>query len=232
MSTSTSTHAQAFARLQQERHAAISHEDHNLSPRALTTHRLGLLQKANDNLAALIPAVPGISGPTQAEILDSLHPSTADEIAVSRDMRERIQADLDRGRRLEQILASADQRTIVSLLHWLPTMPGVTDSPHRDEIMAEIQALAFGRLAEIGHEPAVARLQAEQENALPAAVARVFNEALAGTVTTGAWTDLHLAGPEVYREIQAAEVPGLTEEVRRFGILAARQVEPDQFATR
>ncbi|KYJ97043.1 hypothetical protein [Microbacterium sp. CH1] len=228
----TTTYAEAFARLQKERRAAISHEDRDLSPQALTAHRLRLLQRANENLAAHIPTVPEITGPSRTEILDGLHPATADEIAVSRDMRERIQADLDRGRRLEQILASADQRTIVSLLHWLPTMPDVAGSQHRDEIVAEIQALAFERLAEIGHEPASTRRQAEEATALPAAVTRVFSEALAGTVTTGAWTDLHRADPDLYREIQAAEIPGLADEVRRFGILAERQVEPDQFAVR
>lgn len=87
---------------------------------------------------------------------------------------------MDRGRDLGQILDSADLRTIMSLLHWLPTMPGVIDSQDREAIIADVQTLALRRLAEIGHEPAVTRLQAEQESALPASVARVFTEAIAG----------------------------------------------------
>lgn len=225
----TTTHPQAFARFQQERRAALTFEDRELSRPALTARRVALLKKASENLAAHIPTVPEIPGSTPTEILDALHPTTADEIAVARDLRDRIQADLDRGRRPEQIVASADQRTIVSLLHWLPTMPGVADSEHREEIVAEIQGLAFQRLAEIGYEPAAARLQAEQEVALPAATARVFTEALAGNVTTGAWTDLHRADPEAYREIQAAEIPGLADDVRRFHIVAAREIEGHQF---
>lgn len=41
----TTTYAQAFARFEQERRAAISHEDRNLSARALNAHRLGLLHE-------------------------------------------------------------------------------------------------------------------------------------------------------------------------------------------
>jgi len=134
----TTTHAQAFARFQQECHAALTSEDRDLSRPALTERRRALLKKARENLAAHIPTVAEIPEPTPTEILDALYPATADEIAVSRDLRERIQADLDRGRRPEQILASADERTIASLLHWLPTMPGVADSEHREEIVAEV----------------------------------------------------------------------------------------------
>lgn len=228
----TTTHPGEFARHQQASRAAINHQDRALAPAALNGRRRAMREKANADLAAQIPAVPTISRPSRDEILDALRPSTADEVQVAVHQRERIQADLDRGRRPEQILASADLRTVVSLLDWLPTMPGVKDSTHHDDIVAEIQALAFDRLGEIGHGPAAERIQAEQEIALPAAWARVMAEAVAGQVTTGAWTDLYRVDPEGYREAQAAEIPGLAEETRRFDIMASREVEADQFAVR
>lgn len=224
----TSNFSGAFARYQQGVRAAITHEDRSLTPKSLIARRLSMIEQANANLSAVIPTVPEIPG-SRAEILDSIRPTTADEVAVARHQRERIQADLDRGRRPEQIIASADLRTIVALLDWLPTMPGVKDSNHRDEIQAEIEAIAFQRLADLGHEPAVQRLQAEQEIAAPTAVARVFTEALAGPITTSAWQDLHRADPEMYREIQAGEIPGLADEARRFGVSAAREAEADRF---
>lgn len=110
--------------------------------------------------------------------------------------------------------------------------PDVVKSEHREEIIAEVQGLAFQRLAEIGYEPAAVRLLAEQEIAVPSAVARVFTEALAGNVTTGAWTDLHRADPEAYREIQTAEIPGVAEDVQRFGIQAEREIGGDRFDAR
>lgn len=224
----TTNYPGAFSRHQQETRSAITFQDRNLTRKALVSRQVELRRSANANLAAVIPTVPEIPG-SRAEILDALRPGTADEIAVALHQRERIQADLDRGRRPEQILASEDLRTVVALLDWLPSMPGVKDSPHRDDIVAEIEALAFDRLGSLGHEPVVQRLHAEQEIAAPAAVARVFTEALAGPITTSAWQDLHRADPEAYREIQAAEIPGLADEVRRFDISAAREAEADRF---
>lgn len=228
----TTTHPAQFARHQEASRAAITYQDRTLAPGALNDRRRSMREKANGDLAAQIPAVPMVSGLSRDEVLDALRPSTSDEIQVALHQRERIQTDLDRGRRPEQILASADLRTIVSLLDWLPTMPGIKDSTHHDDIVAEIQALAFDRLAEIGYEPAAERVQAEQEVALPAAWARVMTEAIAGQVTTGAWTDLHRVDPEGYREAQASEIPGLAEEAHRFDIMASREAEADQFAVR
>lgn len=221
----TTNYPGAFSRHQQETRSAITFEDRNLTRAALIARRVGLRQSASENLAAVIPTVPEIAGSTRAEILDGIRPSTADEIAVALHQRERIQADLERGRRPEQIVASADLRTVVALLDWLPSMPGVKDSPHREDIEAEIGALAFDRLAALGHEPAAQRIQAEQEIARPAAWARVLTEAQAGEISTGAWTDLYRADPEGYREAQAAEISGLGDEVRRFDISAAREIE-------
>ncbi|WP_229382192.1 hypothetical protein [Microbacterium schleiferi] len=99
------------------------------------------------------------------------------------------------------------------------------DSPHREDIEAEIGALAFDRLAALGHKPAAQRIQAEQEIAGPAAWARVLTEAQTGEISTGAWTDLYRADPEGYQEARAGEIPGLGGEVRRFDISAAREVE-------
>lgn len=79
----------------------------------LTARRVALLKKASENLAAYVPAVPAIKAPAPAEILDGLHPATADEIAVSRDMRDRIQVDLDRGRRPPPSLGWSPRRSPV-----------------------------------------------------------------------------------------------------------------------
>lgn len=163
------------ARHQQETRSAITLLDRNLTWTALIARPIGLRQSANENLAAVIPTVP--------------------EIAVAFHQRERIQADLDRGCRPEQILASADLPTVVALMDWLPTMPRVKDSQHREAIMADLGTLALDRLATLGYQPAVDRLKAEQEIASPAAWARVFSEALAGQVSVAAWTDLHRADP-------------------------------------
>lgn len=174
------------------------------------------IQRARAALAARTPTVPEVTGPTRAEILEGIRPTTADTLAVAAREREMIQALRDTGRRLDQIIAGAFPARLAAILDSLETLPEVLASPDGAHIVAEFEALALDRLVALGYEPAVARISAEEAVASDAAWSRVMMEALDGPVTVGAWTALYRADEAGYREAQTAEIDGLGEALRRF----------------
>lgn len=211
----TTTHAAALAGFFRDAHAALTVQDRDRTSEANARVQREALTRARGALSARIPSVPEIAGPSRAEILDGIRPTTADSLAVAAREREKVQALRDAGRRLDQIIAGASPVRLGAIIDSLEIMPEVLASSEGDQIVAEFEALAFDRLATLGHEPAVERIRAEEAIAPDAAWSRVLTEALAGPVTVGAWTALYRADEAGYREAQAAEIDGLGEAIRR-----------------
>lgn len=211
----TTAHATAFATFVRDAHTALSQQDRDKTPEANARAQRQGIQQARSALAARIPTVPEITGPTRAEVLDGIRPTTADTLAVAAREREKIQALRNAGRRLDQIITGASPARLGAILDSLETLPEVLASSEGAHIVAEFEALAFDRLAALGYEPAVERIREEEAVAPDAAWSRVMMEALDGPVTVGAWTALYRADEAGYREAQAAEIDGLGEALRR-----------------
>lgn len=211
----TTDHAAAFAGFVRDAHTALSQQDRDKTPAANARAQRQRLQRARAALAARIPAIPEVAGPTRAEILDGIRPSTADTLALAAREREKVEALLRAGRRLDQIIAGASLARLGAILDSLETLPEVLASSEGAQIVAEFEAIAFDRLAALDYEPAVERIRAEEAVAPDAAWSRVLTEALDGPVTVGAWTALYRADEAGYREAQAAEIDGFGEAVRR-----------------
>ena len=211
----TTTPAEALRQFRAAARAALDIHDPDKTPEANARARRDALTRAREVLAAQIPAAVEPTGPSRAEILDAHRPVTADALAVSAREWEKVRALLDAGRRLDQIIAGASPARLGAILDNLEIMPEVLVSSEGDQIAAEFEGLIFDRLASLGDDAATARLAAEGKVAAPNAWSRVMTEALAGEVTTGAYSALYLADPEACREAQASEIPGLGDAIRR-----------------
>lgn len=211
----TTAHATAFAAFVRDAHTALSQQDRDKTPEANARAQRQGIQQARSALAARIPTVPEITGPTRAEVLDGIRPTTADTLAVAAREREKIQSLRNAGRRLDQIITGASPDRLGAILDSLETLPEVLASSEGAHIIAEFEALAFDRLTALGYEPAVKRIRAEEAVAPDAAWSRVMMEALDGPVTVGAWSALYRADEAGYREAQEAEIDGLGEALRR-----------------
>lgn len=218
----TSNLAQHFRDYQRATHAALTLEDRNLSPQGLNNARRGGRIKAHVTLKAQIPTVPEISGPTRPEILDGIRPTTADALALAAREWQKVQALRDAGRRLEEIISTATPARLGAVLDNLEIMPEVLASNDGQVIIGEFEGLVFDRLAALDHPPAVQRIQAEERIAVPAAWNRLLTEALDGPISIAAQTALYRADVEGYREVAAAEIDGLGDQIARFDREQAR----------
>lgn len=211
----TNIHAAALREFRAAVRAALDSNAPDKTPEANARARRDALTLAREIFAAQIPAAVEPTGPSRAEILDALRPVTADALAVAAREREKVQALLGVGRRLDQIITGASPARLGAIRDNLEIMPEVLASSEGDQIVAEFEGLIFDRLASLGDDAATARLSAERDVAAPNAWSRVMTEALTGEVTTGAYSALYLADPEACREAQASEIPGLGDAIRR-----------------
>lgn len=195
--------------------AALNRTDPDKTREANERAGRAALEKARADLAASIPAVSEPAGPSRAEILRALRPATADALAFAARDREKVEALEKAGRSLDKIIAGASPERLGAILDNLEILPAVLASNDGEGVIAELEGLVFARLAEIGYEPAVERIRAEKEVAVPNAMSRVMTEALSGPVTLGASTVLYNADPETYRQVEALQTEGLAEAIVR-----------------
>lgn len=211
----TTTYAEALRQYRTAAEAALDIHDPDKTPEANARARRDALTRAREVLAAQIPAAVEPTGPSRAEILNAHRPSTADTLAVAAREWEKVQALRKSGRRLDQIITGASPDRLGAILDNLEILPEVLSSSEGDQITAEFEALIFDRLAALGDDSAMGRLDAEREVAAPNAWSRVMAEALTGPVTVSAYSALYHADPEACREAQESEVPGLGDALRR-----------------
>lgn len=211
----TTTPAEALRQFRAAARAALDIHDPDKTPEANARARRDAITRAREIFAAQIPAAVEPTGPSRAEILNAHRPSTADTLAVAAREWEKVQALRKSGRRLDQIITGASPDRLGAILDNLEILPEVLASSEGDQITAEFEALIFDRLAALGDDSAMGRLDAEGKVAAPNAWSGVMTEALTGEVTTGAYSTLYLADPEACRDAQASEIPGLGDAIRR-----------------
>ena len=211
----TTTPAEALRQFRAAARAALDIHDPDKTPEANARARRDAITRAREIFAAQIPAAVEPTGPSRAEILNAHRPSTADTLAVAAREWEKVQALRKSGRRLDQIITGASPDRLGAILDNLEILPEVLASSEGGQITAEFEALIFDRLAALGDDSAMGRLDAEGKVAAPNAWSRVMTEALTGEVTTGAYSTLYLADPEACRDAQASEIPGLGDAIRR-----------------
>lgn len=135
--------------------SAVSFHNPDFTNSAITRQRIELLQRARTQLASKLPATrPANPVEERAEIFDRLRPGTADAVAVTLNEWSKVQRLLESGRNFANLIAQADERRLAAIVDQFPTSE-FADTPEGDEIVAEVQELAFRRLVELGDLEAV-----------------------------------------------------------------------------
>lgn len=179
--------------------AASEYADADLTPEALTRRREELTTAAHRALTGQLDALPDPGDDPRTAALDALRATTADDVAVQGREREKVTTLLASGKSLDRIIAEADAVRVAAILDNLEVMPDVLASDTPGAIIAEVRALAFDRLAEVGDPGAVAAAAAHSEWAATAARRNVLGSIAQGAVSTAALTALYHADPEGYQ---------------------------------
>lgn len=196
--TASNPYASAFRRYRDELGAAMQFVSAGLTDQAAATLKRDRVQAARQALLAARPA-PLQDVPSRDAVLTGLRPSTADTIAVSQHEATKVQAMLDSGRALGDIIASADVPRALAIADLIETMPHVLQSNAGADIIAEVHSLVFDRLADLGVDAAVSVRDAEQRNAPALAWHRAMTEAAEGSdASIGAWQDVHRSDQSGY----------------------------------
>lgn len=191
MNTNINPHAQAYQRYRAELAEAVKWSNPNYTNSAITRERARRMMEAWKNLLGAIPAQVTAPDPTPAEYVDSLRPTTADQVAVAQFEWGQAKTLLDSGRSLDQIIHAASPANLRAVAAYMDTLPEVVSSIAPDEVVAEVKSLVFDRLAEAGDEGAAQVRTAQQAVAAPNAWRRVLTEALEGQPSVSAQTELH-----------------------------------------
>jgi len=205
MNTNINPHAQAFQRFRTELAEAVKWSNPNYTNSAITRERACRVMEARKNLLGAIPDEETATGLTPAEYIDSLRPTTADQVAVAQFEWGQAKALLDSGRSLDQIIHTASPARLRAVAAYIDTLPEVVTSIAPDEVVAEVRSLVFEQLAESSDEGAAQVRAAQQAVAAPNAWRRVLNEALEGQPSLGAVTELHQADPEGFAAMDRSE---------------------------
>jgi len=198
----TNRYATAVRGYRDEPGAAMQYADADLAPEAIATRKRARVHAARQALLAARPVLPQ-NLPTRDGVIASLRPKTADEIARGQHEAAKVQALLDKGRPLAQIIANADETRALAIADLVETLPQVLDSNAGDEIIAEVHGLVFDRLADLGVEDATSMRDVEQQHAPAIAWHHAMTEAAEGSdATVGAWQDVYRADQAGYEAIR------------------------------
>lgn len=156
MSTNTQ-HVAAVRQYQADVAAAVrwTHPDYTAS--GISRERAKRVEAARAALRAAVPAKPEHKGgDPRGGVVAGLAPTTADQVAVTAHAWQKVAARLDAGQSLYTLVTTADRATLAAILDGLPTRPEVLEQQDGGAaVVAEVQALAFDRLVELGDEAAV-----------------------------------------------------------------------------
>ncbi|WP_336631114.1 MULTISPECIES: hypothetical protein [unclassified Microbacterium] len=132
-----------------------THPDYTAS--GISRERAKRVEAARAKLRAAVPAKPDRKGgDPRGAVVSALAPCTADQVAVTAHAWQKVAARLDAGQSLHTLVTTADRATLAAILDGLPTRPEVLEQQDGGAaIVAEVQALAFDRLVELGDEAAV-----------------------------------------------------------------------------
>lgn len=198
----TNNYATAVRGYRDELGAAMQFADADLSGAAVATRQRARVHEARTRLRAALPPLPQ-NLPSRDGVISSLRPKNADDIARLQHEAAKVQALLDKGRSLGQIIAHADETRALAIADMIETLPATLESQSGDEIIAEVHGLVFDRLADLGVEAATSVRDAEQQHAPALAWHRAMSEAADGSdASIAAWQDVYRADPEGYEAIR------------------------------
>jgi hypothetical protein len=215
--TDTNRFAAAVRGYRDEITAAMQISDESLSASGLGERQRAAVAAARTRLLAAVPPLP--PGVQSADVLVGLAAKTADEIARMQHEQVKVQALLDAGRPLAQIIAEADDVRALAIADLVETLPQVLESNSGAEIVAEVRGRVFDRLADLGVDAAASVRAVEQQNAPVIAWHQVMTETAAGSdASVAAWQDVYRSDPEGYEVVRAGFDGHVDEWARRLDL--------------
>jgi hypothetical protein len=209
--TDTTQYADAQVARDTATQAAVALRNDDLVPDALDRVRAAAVRKADaahsEAAAAARAARDALTGPTRGDVLASHAPATADQVAVATIQRAQVQALLDHGRTILDVIDAADVNRVSALLSMVETLPDVLSATEPEAVAAELQDRLFDRLVTLGAADALAAQRHEAALAPLAAWAAVLSESEnGGEVTPGARSALYRADEAGYQRVFASDV--------------------------
>lgn len=196
----------AFLQYRTEQIAAQRLHDPDLTPEANRRRQADARAAARAKLRDAIPQRPDGPDPRQA-VMDQIKPTTADQIAVLAHEQAKINALIDNGSNVLQLIDQADERRLTALADWAETSDRVLSSPDPEAAQAELRDRVFDRLADLGHEDAVKAQETAQDRELTLAVADALEGLARGELNGGAMTTIYRTDPDTYRGTFGANLP-------------------------
>ncbi len=190
--------------------AAVNMRNDDLTPDALDRARASAIRTADathaEAAAVARAARDALTGPSRADVLTGRAPANADQVAVATIQRTQVQALLDHGRTIFDVIDAADENRVTALLSMVETLPDVLSATEPEAVAAELQDRLFDRLVALGAADAVAARQHEAALAPLAAWAAVLSESEnGGEVTSGARSALFRADEAGYQRVFASD---------------------------
>lgn len=215
MNTYSNAMIQAFKQYREDVAKAVKFTHPDYSHSGIVRERVRRLTDARKTLIAKIPAKPAetVVVDKRPEVLASLGPKTADQVAVQGREWAKVEAILKSGRPLEEVvLNTTSVERLAAIADNAEIWAHSQGSGQPDKIAGKINGMIFDRLVEVGHEGAVNALAVENLWATNAAWNAVLNEALTGEHSVEALGALQSADPEGFdayvRTAQSADPTG------------------------
>jgi hypothetical protein len=207
MTLNTKLYQKAYAQYRADLQQAAQWTHADYSHNGITRERARRIADARKKLQAKIPGAlqqEALTDP-RPKVLDGLAPKNADQVAMIQHDWGTVQAALASGRSLQQVVVeatSAERLAAIATNAEAWAYGQNTNDPAG--VAADIRAMVYDRLVEIGHEPAVQANLLNQQFAAHQAWHEVMTGALGSEQTLGTVTDLAKADPDGYKAFATA----------------------------
>ncbi|MFJ2354498.1 hypothetical protein [Frigoribacterium sp. NPDC087798] len=193
--------AEAFRKFKAAERAAVAYGNDDLTPAALQQERSRRLAAAREELRKVAPQADrqGFDEVKRKrqEAIDGLAPSNADAVALIGNEWTKVEAMLNAGHNLAQMIEKASPLRITAILDQMPTRLIMT-SEEPDDALAEVTGLALERLAALGNPAAQAAGELYKAAVHDSAWAQIIDQAATPftDVSVTALTALYSASPD------------------------------------
>lgn len=207
MALNTKLYQNAYAQYRADLQQAAQWTHADYSHNGITRERARRIVEARKKLQAKIPGAlqPETLADTRPKVLDGLAPKSADQVSLVQHDWGTVQAALTSGRSLQQVVVeatSAERLAAIAANAEAWAYGQNTNDPAG--VAADIRAMVYDRLVEIGYEPAVSANATNQQFAAHQAWHEVMTEALGTGQTLATVSGLHKADPDGYKAFATA----------------------------
>lgn len=207
MTSTPSPHAQAIGALYADLTAATQLADPDLTTEANRRRQAEAVAAAKVKFDSLAPKAPAEQADPRAAVLAARRPSTADQIAMNQREMQRVNASIEDGRTIEDVIRTASPETVAAIADEIELLPSVREAGDSVAEAEALRDLAFGRLVELGDQDAGAAAAGWAEQETAAAWHEVGREARDGLVSVGALSRLYRIDQAGYEQLAAFERP-------------------------